>query len=100
MSRINAKVIDFVMNAYGALCDVPEEWHHRAAWHDYDFNNPQWLRFAMFRTHTHYGEWALFDGGSYVASFDTAYLKGLWEAELERREAYSAKAKDAAVVVS
>ena len=84
MSRMKEDTLKFAVNAYRHLREVAPEQHYISAWHDYDSHNPQWLRFLMLRRHSYYGEWALFDGGSYVASFDERLLATLFAQEEEK----------------
>lgn len=86
MSRINQGSMDFAVEAFGLLRDTPEEWLYRTAHYDYRHESPSFIGWMMVRRHSYYGDWALFDNGSFVANFDGPYLKKLYEAREAERE--------------
>ncbi len=97
MSKIYQGTLDFAVDAYGQLKDIqrddPMAW--RSCWHEKrGFDEQSILQFLMLRRDSYYGEWALYEHGSFVCTFDGTMLATLYEAKEAARKARSEALKE------
>lgn len=99
MPQITQKIIDFATDAYHVLKDVPrEEGWTRCYTAREDYSGPEtMLHLLMLRTSSYYGDWTVYERGSYVASFDGKFLASVYEAREKARAERAAQREAEAV---
>lgn len=82
MATINKHMIDFCIVAYRMLQNEESD---RACYIQYRESSERYVQYIMEKKSWYFGNYALFDGGAYVASIEESLLKH-WLSEDESKK--------------